>query len=388
MANAIGRTGQNTSQARFSVVFYVYGEYDLRRLGFDRVDKRVREPSRLNEVDRSGTRWRNRGLRLQGALTWLAIACVTFLLVFSNPLATAAVRFSQESTVGGTVIYGTLRTLSSVMSVAKDADITGSAAVASATFSPGQLLEPVTNTIDRIADLLFMLIIGSGLVAALTTSVAKIGAAVAFVSALSLSAMRAMPALRHSSAEGLLRSLFFLGIIATAGIPGAFAGAAVLGDNITRSAWQNATDAFRGMETQIDAGGNESTIAASAAISSLREPAEAQEDNVSSDEGVIDGTFARIGSAWSASRNAVSNTAKAATSLAASIRDQAASNVKIIRNGVAFSSHLLDASVQIAVAYLAKLVILPSMIFAAAIFLLRSVALPTFHPNVSRNEHE
>ena len=113
---------------------------------------------------------------LRRSLGWLLLCATAILLAIANPLADAAAGFNREVTIGSTALYGTLRVMNSVMSVAKDADVTGGVGVASVTASPGQLLQPVTNTIDRMAELLFWLAILSGVLAALFLPVAKVAA--------------------------------------------------------------------------------------------------------------------------------------------------------------------------------------------------------------------
>ncbi|MCJ8519475.1 hypothetical protein ABID21_002298 [Pseudorhizobium tarimense] len=74
------------------------------------------------------------------AVAWLLIGGLATAMFFVNPLADVAARFSREVTVATGALYGTLRVANSLMSVAKDADVTGGVGVASVTASPGQLL--------------------------------------------------------------------------------------------------------------------------------------------------------------------------------------------------------------------------------------------------------
>jgi hypothetical protein len=50
----------------------------------------------------------------------------------------------------------------------------------------------------------------------------------------------------------------------------------------------------------------------------------------------------------------------------------AAANAQIIRDGVAISTDLFSASIGIATAYLVKLLVLPILILAAMLYLIRS----------------
>lgn len=74
-----------------------------------------------------------------------------------------------------------------------------------------------------------------------------------------------------------------------------------------------------------------------------------------------DGMFDRLGTAFT-------GTLQAASDMAAT----AAANAQIIRDGVAISTDLFAASIGIATAYLVKLLVLPILILAAMLYLMRS----------------
>jgi hypothetical protein len=289
--------------------------------------------------------------RTQGLIIWLLVAGFSVALFLINPLADIAARFSRDVMVGSGALYGTLRVANSVMSVARDADITGGVGVASVTASPGQLLQPVINTIERMVDLLFGLAIVSGILSLVLVPVAKVAsvalAACALVCAgMTLTARSVPPML-----ERLARSVVVLGILGAVLLPASYTIAFYAGDAITDRAWTNATDVFDRMRGQHALAGVDADAAAEVGTLSPTDRIPPAND------GMLD----RLGSAFS-------GTLQAASDMAAT----AAANAEIIRDGVAISTDLFTASIGIATAYLVKLLVLPILILAAMLYLLRS----------------
>jgi hypothetical protein len=300
--------------------------------------------------------------RFSRSIAWVAVAVFAAAIFVANPLSETATRFAREVTIGTGALYGTLRVANSVMSVAKDADVSGGVGLASVTASPGQLLQPVTNTIDRMADLLFYLAIASGILSVVLAPVAKVTAACLAIlgivqALLALAARRAPP-----FAERLSRSALVLCLIGTVVLPASYAIAFHAGEAITDEAWRSATSVFQRMDADYE------TTAVREQVEALRElpPVEAPAPPV--EEGLLD----RLGSAVDASRSALAGTLDAASGLAGTVTGGLSANARIITDGVAISADLFTASIGIAVAYLVKLLVLPLMIFSACLYLLRA----------------
>jgi hypothetical protein len=289
--------------------------------------------------------------RTKGLIIWLLVAAFSGALFLVNPLADIAARFSRDVTLGSGALYTTLRVANSVMSVARDADITGGVGVASVTASPGQLLQPVINTIERLVDLLFGLAIVSGILSLVLVPVAKVAsiglaACALFCAGLTLTARRVPPML-----ERLTRSVIVLGVLGAVLLPASYTIAFYAGDTITDRAWTNATDVLDRMRGQHAlAGLEEETTGAAGTLSPTDRTPQAE-----------DGMFDRLGTAFT-------GTLQTASDMAAT----AAANAQIIRDGVAISTDLFTASIGIATAYLVKLLVLPILILAAMVYLLRA----------------
>ncbi|KQW29105.1 hypothetical protein ASE36_11575 [Rhizobium sp. Root274] len=289
--------------------------------------------------------------RTQGLIIWLLVACFAVALFLVNPLADIAARFSRDVTLGSGALYTTLRVANSVMSVARDADISGGVGVASVTASPGQLLQPVINTIERLVDLLFGLAIVSGILSLILVPVAKVasvalGACALFCAGLTLTT-RQLP----SVMDRLAKAVLVLGVLGAVLLPASYTIAFYAGDAITDRAWTNATEVFDRMRGQQDLAGADVDVVPPVETLSPTDripPAE-------------DGMFDRLGSAFTGTLQAASDMA-----------ETAAANAQVIQDGVAISADLFTASIGIATAYLVKLLVLPVLILAAFLYLLRA----------------
>lgn len=289
--------------------------------------------------------------RTKGLIVWLLVVVFAGALFLVNPLADIAARFSRDVTLGSGALYTTLRVANSLMSVARDADISGGVGVASVTASPGQLLQPVINTIERLVDLLFGLAIVSGILSLVLVPVAKVasvalGTCALFCAGLTLTARRVPPIM-----DRLAKAVLVLGVLGAVLLPASYTIAFYAGDAITDRAWTNATEVFdrmRGQQTL--AGGDVDAVLPTETLSPTdrNPPAE-------------DGMFDRLGSAFT-------GTLQAASDMAAT----AAANAQVIQDGVAISADLFTASIGIATAYLVKLLVLPVLILAAFLYLLRA----------------
>jgi len=90
-----------------------------------------------------------------------------------NPLVHRAAEYAEEISTASAATYVTLRTLNAVLSTAQEVEVSGSALIVSGTAQPLRILEPVDDTIERIASVVFALMIATGI---LSLSVGPLGA--------------------------------------------------------------------------------------------------------------------------------------------------------------------------------------------------------------------
>lgn len=300
----------------------------------------------------------------------LLLAAVLLIIgiigIVTNPLAEIASAYNTEIAASGALIYGSLRFASSAMSVAKDADIGGSVAIASVTVSPGQVLEPVTATINRMADLLFGLVLASGVVTVTLPAVARIGAGLLAISGVLL-------ALAHFAgsqlrANGYLQRLAAatarFGVLAALVVPGAYSAAFLLGDFLTADAWRSATAVFERLSEDFGAPTEPILIVPPATETAPQPVSEA-------DPGLLGGLVNGVGDAFGQTKDAIVGAAQATAGFAAGLPDQVSRNAKIVGDGIAISGQLFSSSIQLGAAYLVRLLVLPLFLLLTGLWLMR-----------------
>lgn len=300
-----------------------------------------------------------------GGFTLSLLALVLGIVaLFYNPLTGIATGFNREVMTGGTLIYGSLRAATSIMSVAKDADVEAGVVAASVQVSPGQVLEPVTATMNRMADLLFILVMVSGILGVTLPAIAKLGAAVLIAGGVVATLSPIAPPLRVQLVNRVAVPLIVLGMGAALLLPGAYAGAFALGDRITADAWTEATRVFDKLSEDFS----------DDAMPPLKVPQPAPPaaaPQAPQDQGLIESIGAGIGAAVEGAGEAIMGTAQAAGDVVTSLGAQLAKTSQIAIDGVAMAGDLFGASIQLGVAYIVRLVVLPMVLLFGAIWLLR-----------------
>lgn len=300
---------------------------------------------------------------------WPAVTLIILGLVglMANPLAGLASSYNAEIATTGAAIYGSLRFASSAMSVAKDADLGGSVAVASVTFSPGQVLEPVTATINRMADLLFGLVLASGVVSVTLPALARIGAVLMAAAGILLVVAQMVQA--RMPTDGGLQRLGFatarFGVVVAIIVPAAYATAFMLGDFMTADAWRSATAVFERLSEDFEAPPGPILPVPEATTPPVAAP--------EAETGLLEGFVNGVGTAIGQTKDAVVGAAQATAGFAAGLPDQVSRNAKIVGDGIALSGQLFNSSVQLGAAYLVRLVVLPLFLLFTGLWLVRQI---------------
>ena len=100
-----------------------------------------------------------------------------------NPIARAAGDYASSVAAVSAATYVTLRTLNAVLSTAQEVEVGASVGV-SGTFQPGKVLEPVDDTIERIASVVFALMLVSGILAIAMAPIGALGSAMVAIACL------------------------------------------------------------------------------------------------------------------------------------------------------------------------------------------------------------
>lgn len=148
----------------------------------------------------------------------------------ANPMVEGAKRYTVEITASAVALYASLRLINSVLSTAQETEISGGAVLVSGTVQPLKVLDPVDDTVERVAAVVFALALVAGVVTLALGPVTGIGLALLGSGLIGLSMGRAQwgkyPL--SKSAQALLSNArrlgLALGLVLPAGLLLAFAG--------------------------------------------------------------------------------------------------------------------------------------------------------------------
>lgn len=164
-----------------------------------------------------------------------AAAVAAAVLHRDNTLTQTAREHAQATAVAGAGVYVTLRSLNAFLSAAQEIELGGSFVV-SGTVQPLKTLEPVDDTIERIAGIVFAMMIATGVLA---VSMGPLGAVGAAMIALALALWVADRIVgRRDIVVVLARRLVWYGAFLAIAVPVSFLAASVIADELTREVWE------------------------------------------------------------------------------------------------------------------------------------------------------
>ncbi|OAN84994.1 hypothetical protein A8B78_05685 [Jannaschia sp. EhC01] len=153
-----------------------------------------------------------------------------------NPALPPAVEAAEEIAVVTAGVYVSLRAINAALSAAQEVEI-GASIGAQASLQPLKVLEPVDDTVERVADVVFAVAAGAALVTVGLEPVAAIGLVVLGVGLLGMGAAAFFGG--GSVAAASLRAVRLgaaLGLV----LPLVFAGGVWLGERATAAQWDTA----------------------------------------------------------------------------------------------------------------------------------------------------
>ncbi|MBJ3762375.1 hypothetical protein ILP92_06420 [Maribius pontilimi] len=178
-----------------------------------------------------------------------------------NPLVHRAQGYAQSVATTSAATYVTLRTLNAFLSTAQEIEVGGSLFV-SGTVQPLKVLEPIDDTVERIAGGIFVVMITTGVLAVALGPVGGVGLGMVAL-ALGVAGLGALVRGRPVLA-GLTRGLAIYGIVLALALPLVFVVADLVADRMTDAVWLEnqriITEITRGVadvaeaETATDAG--------------------------------------------------------------------------------------------------------------------------------------
>ncbi|MEB8389226.1 hypothetical protein OO012_18520 [Rhodobacteraceae bacterium KMM 6894] len=155
-----------------------------------------------------------------------ALAISAAIFHTKNPVTNAAGRYAASIAAASAVTYVTLRTLNAVLSTAQEVEVGASVGV-SGTLQPGKMLEPVDDTIERIASAVFTLMLIAGVIAVAMGPIGAIGAGM-----ITVACVIALIGGR-TQAKGVAHRLGIYGAFLTIGLPLCLIGANMLAAPLT-----------------------------------------------------------------------------------------------------------------------------------------------------------
>ncbi len=107
-------------------------------------------------------------------LSLAAVACLALALVQAEPVSGPAERTAEQAAVAGLGVYVALRSVNAALSVAQEVEIGGSFGV-SANAQPLKILEPIDDTVERVAGAVFTVALLAGVLAIGVGPVSSLG---------------------------------------------------------------------------------------------------------------------------------------------------------------------------------------------------------------------
>ena len=283
------------------------------------------------------------------------IAGLAAVKVVPNPLIETSSAFNRDVTIGMTVVYTSLRVLKGVLTMAADANFSAGVAVVNFEGSPGQLVTPVIDTIERMANLVFALMIASGVLAVLIPVLGSWSAAAVAVAAglLALWASGPAPGRLTFRVRATSRALLLIGLMGAVVIPGAYSISSLAGDEYVRSATaeqelQTLTAPFQQSQDSIVAKPN--------AVPAPEEPSPA-----SADQNVWQYLTGQIGGLIGSIGTAGAEISESVRSFGAGTLEQVQSSIASVGSAIEQAERLLNLLVALAVAYILKLFVFPAV---------------------------
>jgi len=183
----------------------------------------------------SGRTARRTGL----AALFLALALVSAGLSWGwrdSPVTARAQDYAQSVATGLAATYVTLRGLNAFLSTAQEVEVGGSLFV-QGTVQPLKVLEPIDDTVERIAGVVFAVMLATGVLAVALGPVGGVGLGMV---ALACAVAAVQAATRRGGAVPLpARGLLTYGLFLSLALPLTFVGADLMADAMTAGVWED-----------------------------------------------------------------------------------------------------------------------------------------------------
>ena len=161
-----------------------------------------------------------------------------------NPLLPLATDQAENLAATMIVTYGSLRAINALLSVLQEVEVGGSAIVVQGSGHPLKFLEPVDDTVERVSDAIFILVVGATLMIVGLSPIAALGALALALGLLgsAYQAMRTEPSPWYRQwLQPLQQRLLRVGMLLAIILPLVVAAAIPIAELLTESAYESKT---------------------------------------------------------------------------------------------------------------------------------------------------
>jgi hypothetical protein len=306
----------------------------------------------------------------------IVLSLVLAFQPYANPLLEKGVQYNRNVAAAMAVSYTSLRVLKGVLAVPADADLSGGIGVIGLEASPGQVITPVIDTVERMANLLFALAIFSGVLFVMLPIATSLSAIVLGIGLVVPAAMQFLPPVQRHYLRPLRRVsvvMIAIGLMGVVALPGTYALASVLGGSYVDAAASRSQNLPSDANLGRDLSGFTGELEAATELPEISERTDGLEPSVPAEQGTMWGDLtSALGSARDAVGGAISGLGGQAVTIGTQAIGQVTSSLTAIDTFLERSEELFALLIGLAVAYIAKLIILPIMILAVALVVARA----------------
>ncbi|MCT8161201.1 hypothetical protein [Pseudoruegeria sp. SHC-113] len=167
-------------------------------------------------------------------VAFLLIAALGTAFYKGNPLTQQAESYASGVAGASAGIYVSLRTLNAFLSTAQEVEVGGSLVV-SGSGQPLRWLEPIDDTVERIAGMVFLVMVATGVISVAVGPIGAVGWGLVGL-ALAGEALRRLAG-RASPASVVERTLLRYGLLLAVALPLAYLLAGLMADWMTADVW-------------------------------------------------------------------------------------------------------------------------------------------------------
>ncbi|TDL91429.1 hypothetical protein [Meridianimarinicoccus aquatilis] len=284
---------------------------------------------------------------------WALVAALLCGVLAWQPVFTApAQQFNAEVLTSSLRVYAVLRGINAAVSVAKETEV-GVQFVGSVTTQPAMVLDPIDETVGRVADAVFALAAASGVLSVALNPLAQMGAFLACLGFVALWTSGAnlplVPPVAVAALHRTGRALAGLGLVLALALPLGYGVGGSLGSWWTDDAWDAAQTRLSGQADQLVSAVEEAT-------SPPDEPAQAAADTEMADPSFMSRLKDRFGSAGDAAAGA-----------AGAISDAVPDMDSLQQRG----GEIVESSLTLIAIYVFRLLVLPAVLLWVVFVLTR-----------------